>query len=379
MKRLYNSVFSKKDIVLVSNDSIKNYQVSSSVQILLFVLCILNLLLFVKSWYHYDVITAKNDEIINLRKANYSFSSEVNSLNAYLVKIDQYFNSISDFEHIKNKAEIPETSNLSIDKFNEIFGAIKFDNTESKIANNLIKAKILEENIAKSVKSRINNIEKTLLITGIDFPDGHLEKDMSIIDNRDVVLLSEQDNPLKGQGGPLQEKYLLSNNSNFGLIKAPNNNQVTYLNNLENLVDHMPISKPMKNYYISSNYGKRLDPITNRYAMHRGTDFVGSSLNEKIISPSSGKVVFAGKFYDYGNMITIDHGFDIQTRYAHLKKIKVRKGDVVEKGQVIGLQGNTGRSTGHHLHYEVRYQNKPIDPKKFLKVGTKIFQDINKI
>jgi murein DD-endopeptidase MepM/ murein hydrolase activator NlpD len=72
-------------------------------------------------------------------------------------------------------------------------------------------------------------------------------------------------------------------------------------------------------------------------------------------------------------MVAIDHGFDVKTRYAHLDKIKVKKGDFVEKGQVIGTQGNTGRSTGHHLHYEIRYKNKAIDPKKFLKVGQQVF------
>ena len=72
-------------------------------------------------------------------------------------------------------------------------------------------------------------------------------------------------------------------------------------------------------------------------------------------------------------MVVIDHGFDIKTRYAHLSKIKVKKGDFVEKNEVIGLQGNTGRSTGAHLHYEIRYKNRPIDPKKFLKVGQEVF------
>jgi murein DD-endopeptidase MepM/ murein hydrolase activator NlpD len=129
----------------------------------------------------------------------------------------------------------------------------------------------------------------------------------------------------------------------------------------------------MKNYYISSNFGQRIDPITKKKAMHRGTDFVGSTLNENIITSSPGKVIFAGRFHNYGNMVAIDHGFDVKTRYAHLDKIKVKKGDFVEKGQVIGTQGNTGRSTGHHLHYEIRYKNKAIDPKKFLKVGQQVF------
>ena len=137
---------------------------------------------------------------------------------------------------------------------------------------------------------------------------------------------------------------------------------------LEKLTKTLPLSKPMKRYYISSGFGHRVDPITHRLTPHRGLDFVGA-YQEKVISPSSGKVVLARRFSDYGNAIVIDHGNGVTTRYGHLSKIKVLEGKRVEMGEVIGLQGSTGRSTGSHLHYEVRYKNVPLNPRKFLEAG----------
>jgi len=86
-------------------------------------------------------------------------------------------------------------------------------------------------------------------------------------------------------------------------------------------------------------------------------------------------VILAGKFSDYGTAIVIDHGFGITTRYGHLSQIKVQEGQVVKQGEVIALQGNTGRSTGSHLHYEVRYKDIPLNPRKFLEAGDILFND----
>ena len=111
--------------------------------------------------------------------------------------------------------------------------------------------------------------------------------------------------------------------------------------------------------------------------MHQGIDFVGSK-GQEIISPSTGKIIRAGRFYDYGNIVEIDHGYGITSRYGHLSKVLVEKGQVVNKGDVIGLQGSTGRSTGEHLHYEIRHKNRALNPYKFIKAGQTFFKD-NKI
>jgi murein DD-endopeptidase MepM/ murein hydrolase activator NlpD len=185
------------------------------------------------------------------------------------------------------------------------------------------------------------------------------------------------------QGGPLEENSLdaalASSNSDEDdierhLEKVQFTGEIDYLMVLEKLAGVMPFAKPMKNYYISSGFGSRTDPITRRMAPHHGLDFVGVT-REKIISPSAGKVILAGRFSDYGNAVVIDHGFGITTRYGHLSEVKVKEGQRVKQGDVLALQGNTGRSTGPHLHYEVRYKNIPLNPRKFLEAGEALFND----
>ena len=371
-KRLYNTCFSPRKLVFISDNSIKNYHLSSKLQIIIFLLLLLISFLFIKSWHYDNILAEKNNQILNLRKANSSFEGEINSLNSYLTKVGGYFNSISNYEHIKNKNHIPELSNLTVDKLKGAFNFVELDNKGKKMLNDVMEAKILQSNISKSVQSRINRLEGTLSLTGIDFSDGHIEKEDLDLDNSNVVFLSQNDINKTPKGGPIEDNRVNAKN-NFSSDVFKINNKVRYLNDLETVLNYLPISKPMSNYYISSNFGHRIDPFTKQKTMHRGTDFVGSSLNEDIISPSPGKVIFAGRLYDYGKMVAIDHGFDIKTRYAHLSKISVKKGDFIDKGQVIGKQGNTGRSTGHHLHYEIRYKDKPVDPKRFLRVGQKVF------
>ena len=113
---------------------------------------------------------------------------------------------------------------------------------------------------------------------------------------------------------------------------------------------------------INNEFGFRRNPFGGRsYEFHPGLDIDGER-GESVFAPSSGTVTKAGYSGGYGNMIEIDHGNGITTRYGHLSKIEIEAGDVVTKGQLIGLIGSTGRSTGPHLHYELRLNDRPIDP-----------------
>jgi murein DD-endopeptidase MepM/ murein hydrolase activator NlpD len=116
---------------------------------------------------------------------------------------------------------------------------------------------------------------------------------------------------------------------------------------------------------ISDYYGSRRDPFNGKIRMHYGMDFTGP-VGTDIYATGDGKVVRAEyNPHGYGNEVIIDHGFGFKTVYAHLKKITVKKGQKVKRGDVIGKLGNTGRSTGPHLHYEVRRHNRPVDPIKY--------------
>jgi len=123
--------------------------------------------------------------------------------------------------------------------------------------------------------------------------------------------------------------------------------------------------RPIKKGWLSSYYGTRKDPFTGKPAMHKGVDFAGSE-NASIIATASGVVSWAGERYGYGQLIEINHGDGLKTRYGHNKELTVSVGDVVTKGQVIAKMGSTGRSTGPHVHYEILRNNRQIDPTKYV-------------
>ncbi|WP_144636737.1 M23 family metallopeptidase [Bordetella genomosp. 13] len=128
----------------------------------------------------------------------------------------------------------------------------------------------------------------------------------------------------------------------------------------------LPTTSPVVDYpYLSSSYGWRSDPFTGRYAMHEGLDFAAPTGTP--ILAAAGGVVLESKFQQgYGNMVEIDHGDGLITRYAHASSLTVRQGDLVERGQEVARVGSTGRSTGSHLHFEVRLAGQPLDPRLFL-------------
>ncbi len=130
----------------------------------------------------------------------------------------------------------------------------------------------------------------------------------------------------------------------------------------------MPLYSPLaKVKRISSHFGLRRDPFRRRMAMHAGIDFK-ASYGAAIMATAAGVVKRAGWEGAYGRMVEIVHDNGISTRYAHMSAIKVRKGQRVKRGTIVGRLGNTGRSTGAHLHYETRIAGDAIDPVRFWKI-----------
>lgn len=129
----------------------------------------------------------------------------------------------------------------------------------------------------------------------------------------------------------------------------------------------LPLSRPLSTEHdITSSFGTRIDPFTRSFAMHSGIDFRAPT-GTPVRATAPGKVIEAGPNGGYGRMIEIDHGHGISTRYAHLSSIAVNEGDTIRKGQIIGAVGSTGRSTGPHLHYEIRIDEDASDPMRFLR------------
>lgn len=141
----------------------------------------------------------------------------------------------------------------------------------------------------------------------------------------------------------------------------------TLLNSLKdkrNLLAATPSLRPTTGW-ISSDFGYRVSPFTGRREFHNGLD-IANHEGTPIIAPADGVITYADNRWLIGNMITIDHGYGVLTRYGHLKKFLKKKGDRVKRGETIALMGNTGRSTGPHLHYQVRLNGVPVDPMKYI-------------
>ncbi|MGH8638416.1 MAG: M23 family metallopeptidase [Burkholderiales bacterium] len=126
----------------------------------------------------------------------------------------------------------------------------------------------------------------------------------------------------------------------------------------------MPVNAPFN----ASGFGMRIDPFTGMQAMHEGIDFL-ADVGSPIVAAAGGVVIFAGFHPQYGNVVDIDHGNDLVTRYAHAAKLHVREGDVVQRGRRVADVGSTGRSTGPHLHFEVRFKGVAQNPARFVLAG----------
>jgi len=143
--------------------------------------------------------------------------------------------------------------------------------------------------------------------------------------------------------------------------------------NQEVRMENIPAIQPVLNKDLkrmASGYGWRVDPVYHIRRFHQGMDF-SAPVGTEIFATGNGTVTYVGWKQGYGETVDIDHGFNYSTRYAHCSKLLVRKGQKVKRGDVIARVGNTGKSTGPHLHYEVHYNNKPIDPRNFY------FYDLN--
>ncbi len=137
-----------------------------------------------------------------------------------------------------------------------------------------------------------------------------------------------------------------------------------YFQDQKSLLASTPSVWPARGW-VTSDFGQRLDPYTAERVTHAGLD-IAAPHGKEIHAPSDGTVVFAGLEGGYGNVLVIDHGYGIKTRYGHLAKMLVKAGDKVKRGALIAAVGNTGRSTGPHLHYEVRVNGIPQNPRKFI-------------
>lgn len=204
----------------------------------------------------------------------------------------------------------------------------------------------------------IKSMERVVSMTGLDIAE----------------LVKADDEPLAGQGGPFVAlaDALPGEELKAGLSALEV--RLTHLEALQQVMERMPLAAPLPAYYVTSTFGKRQDPLNNKWSMHYGLD-MGAPYKSSVYATAPGVVTYAGWKGNYGKLVEIDHGSGIRTRYTHLSKILVKKGQKVGFYDKIALLGNTGRSTGAHLHYEVQFDGKPLDPMEFIRAGRHVFKE----
>lgn len=218
----------------------------------------------------------------------------------------------------------------------------------------------LRQTIARihgQVKTSTDDLEATIAMTGLDAG--------ALLDNTQLSS--------NGQGGGFVGLDGLGPDPDAFAGVSELESNLQRLTGLRNVLRNLPLVSPVDSYYVSSRFGKRRDPLTRRWAMHNGIDLSGN-LKSPVRSTASGVVTSAGYVGGHGKSVEISHGNGVTTRYSHLHKILVAKGQDVPFRHKIGLMGSTGRSTGSHVHYEIRFRGVPQDPAKFLKAGRYAFK-----
>jgi murein DD-endopeptidase MepM/ murein hydrolase activator NlpD len=185
------------------------------------------------------------------------------------------------------------------------------------------------------------------------------------------INIRPRDGKNDGVGGPLVALDQNSDPESFRTHVALVTEEIERFSRIKNFANSLPLDPPLGDAMITSGYGRRVDPFLKRPAIHGGVDFRAHS-GEPVKTMAPGVVITAGYSGGYGKLVAIDHGNGIVTRFGHMRRITVKRGQTVARGDKIGEVGSTGRSTGPHLHYEVRHNGKTVDPTSFFRAGRKI-------
>jgi murein DD-endopeptidase MepM/ murein hydrolase activator NlpD len=263
--------------------------------------------------------------------------------------------------------------------------ALKFANAEILMAPTLRdsvdrvarRASIATHDIATGLPfdrslASLDQTQNTILLSAEAELLDKIDFNRALIAATDMDLDSVLEQGTQGQGGP----YIPLDGPDVPLLEGEFQPRTTAIQArlyeaeaLAEIVGTLPLGHPVLNETVqTSKFGVRRDPFTKRPTHHSGLDFIGGPM-APVVATGPGTVKFAGWGGAYGNMVEIDHGNGFITRYAHMKKLNVKRGQTVLAGDQVGGMGSTGRSTGTHLHYEVHFDGRARDPKKFLKAG----------
>ena len=383
--------------------NIKHY-ISAFVLSLVFIFKIIQFIFFgVSSFFNY--MTYKNNQVINQKFTD----SEIETLKNIANEVIKSETS----ENVVNKNKLAKTNELT--NKNNIQESGKID-----IKEKLDNIKILFSNFGKSFTNEINRSDEVIFdqFSGLASPEmvafDHVSESIEkkeISGNFKKESFSYKDLPVIPFTAPRTKKLKIINFSkkldseiyqlvnvfkslklnpdNINLEKIENylkkidlnvNNEeliedtslrFQFLEELKNAIIFLPLKPPMQYYYVSSPYGFRIHPKSKLRQMHHGIDMAGT-WQEEVRAPADGYVSFSGRNGSFGKSVKIVHKHGVTTLYGHLHKLKVKKGDFVTEGDIIGKMGSTGRAVGAHLHYEIKVNKKSVNPYNFISIGREL-------
>ncbi|MEI7669176.1 MAG: peptidoglycan DD-metalloendopeptidase family protein [Pseudomonadota bacterium] len=392
-------IFRARNLIIISDHKVDHVPLSGTIQVLIIVafLGFFSGVSYITGSYMTasSVIKEKEKKIASTTKEKSRINEEMDLLKRDLVRLNENGNELNSYSKfiIGQHADlVANSSDLKLSRYteNNLFGqdAGKLLDKISYLENRVNEIRKENEHLVTAIKVRtekkMNYLNDIIAMTGLDAESLERAAEADIKDAKEKSLseIKPKVNDSKTAGQEPQEHG--ENNQGGPFIPAEgqaiNETESELLANVDRLVmindivKSLPLAQPLKEYQQMSPFGKRIDPINHRWSMHPGLDMAGAS-GSRVAATNDGVVIEARRKPAYGNMVDIEHKFGIVTRYAHLSRISVHEGDKVKKGQVIGIQGSTGRSTGEHLHYEVRIEDHPVNPVKFLNAGEYVLEN----
>ncbi len=382
--------FSPKEIIFRGEGRAVVFTISSFLQMFLFIL-----VLFIGGWnlysyYMYNrsghIISKKDRQLDQTRDAYVDLMTEFVALNKNVSAIVASLEDVKDpndrrIQQYKTQAEIIEN------KIHEITEANSWLAPDEVTKRANMYEAMLQRDIVVSerdeLKKQLDELESS--VREMRSVENEVFEKIKTLSSKEVEkmkkALGEVNKPLKEKG--LYFNALSNKKGNSGGPYIPDNGllnrnpklneQVTAIyRNMEDyeyykqVISGTPIGKPVWSYWVTSKFGGRLDPFKKSKAVHKGVD-LASMTGNKIKVKAKGKVTRSEYTAGYGNLVVVDHGNGFVTKYGHMHKRYVEKGDEVEYDTVLGEVGSTGRSTGPHLHYEVLYRGVPVNPMPFIQ------------
>lgn len=343
LSKVKSVLFSKKEIICISNNGIKSKKFGF--MSILFGFSMFLWAAFTSASYFQmrQILITKELEISKLKTNKQNLLVNVKLLEKSVNNIETFIVSLNKYDRFSSVSEnlISEENLYNSDKnVNIVLNRLR-DNVKNVNSNLVARIKGIED-----VKNKLN-LKNGVELVSYNQNSNDIEFDDQVV-NKDV-----------------QDSIIL---------KKTLDNNIENLAKLESFINTMPFSEPMDYGYVSSKFGKRLDPFLKIPREHHGVDLVGSYM-AKVYAPADGKVIFVGQKTGYGNVIMIEHEYGVKTVYGHLSKFFAKVGDNIKRGDVIGNQGSTGRSTGQHLHYEIVMNGERYNPMNFIKFGDNFYFD----